>query len=150
MQRFWDNHDAVLDLPMRLTVAVIIGSVALAAILGYILNPCLFPGKMMVSVNPMLGSVVEQADGTAQGNVLFTVTVTDTNGRPITAALVVIKGLGGIISGNTGTNGQISLTITGIRLAAGVYEGYLDVDVKASCFESFSQRDMIKIIRSSP
>ncbi|MEM0466166.1 MAG: carboxypeptidase-like regulatory domain-containing protein [Candidatus Thermoplasmatota archaeon] len=148
MRSFRGNCTAVLDLPMRLTVALIIGAVALTAILGFILNPCLLPKKMVVSVTPMAAQFTTTDAGPE--SFLFTVTVTESSGRPITGASVIIKGLHSVINGETGTNGKITLTIDNIRLEPGVYEGYLDVQVKAPCFDTFSQSDMIKIIRKPP
>jgi hypothetical protein len=112
---FIKNEKAVLGLPMRLTVSLIIGTVALVAILSYVMNPCLFPDRMIVSVNPMVN-------------------------------IVSIKGLTGIGANHTDENGKTIIQIT-VKLENGVNEGYLDVSVKAACHETFSQQDMIKILR---
>ena len=54
---FASDKNAVIGLPMRLTVSLIIGALALLFILSYILDPCLFPGKMVVTVNPMVNII---------------------------------------------------------------------------------------------
>jgi len=142
---FIKNENAVLGLPMRLTVSIIIGTVALIAILSFILNPCLFPGKMIVSVDSMVNEIpVDDASATFD----FTVSVSEVDGHPIGNANVIIKGLGGIGSGSTDENGETTIQIT-VELEEGQYEGYLDVSVKAPCHETFSQNDMIKIVRGS-
>jgi hypothetical protein len=145
-RRFLSDTNAVLDLPMRLTVSLIIGGIALAAILGYMLNPCLFPGRMIISVSPM----VEGIDFGGPENIDFTVTVTDSEGRGVSQASVIIVGLGGIGHGSTDGSGTVTIEVANIMLEDGVFEGFLDVQVKAPCFESFSQRDMIKIYRQEP
>ena len=139
-----EDTEAVLGLPMRLTVSLIIGTVALIAILSHILNPCLFPGKMMVSVTPLVTTI----SGEGTENVTFTVYVNDTTGHPLSGAAVIIKGLGGAGSGFTDINGKVSVQIA-VRLGAGMYEGYLDISVKVACHESFERQDLIKVVKSS-
>jgi hypothetical protein len=140
--RFFSDEWAVLGLPMRLTVAVIIGTIALASILGFILNPCLFPTKMIISVDPM------SQDITSSITFPCDVLVQDQQGRPVIGAQVLIKGLGAAQSIATDVAGKASFTLT-VALSTGTSEGYLDVQVKAPCFETFSQPDMIKIYRTS-
>ena len=139
---FIKNEKAVLGLPMRLTVSLIIGTVALVAILSYVMNPCLFPDRMIVSVNPMVNIV----SGNNSTDVNITIYVNETNGYPIKNANVIIKGLTGIDANHTDENGKTIIQIT-VKLESGVNEGYLDVSVKAACHETFSQQDMIKILR---
>jgi len=139
---FIKNEKAVLGLPMRLTVSLIIGTVALVAILSYVMNPCLFPDRMIVSVNPMVNIV----SGNNSTEINITIYVNETNGYPIKNANVIIKGLTGIGANHTDENGKTIIQIT-VKLESGVNEGYLDVSVKAACHETFSQQDMIKILR---
>ncbi len=139
---FIKNEKAVLGLPMRLTVSLIIGTVALVAILSYVMNPCLFPDRMIVSVNPMVNIV----SGNNSTDVNITIYVNETNGYPIKNANVIIKGLTGIGANHTDENGKTIIQIT-VKLESGVNEGYLDVSVKAACHETFSQQDIIKILR---
>lgn len=139
---FIKNEKAVLGLPMRLTVSLIIGTVALVAILSYVMNPCLFPDRMVVSVNPMVNIV----SGNNSTDINITIYVNETNGYPIKNANVIIKGLTGIGANHTDENGKTIIQIT-VKLENGVNEGYLDVSVKAACHETFSQQDMIKILQ---
>ncbi len=141
---FIKNEKAVIDLPMRLTVSIIIGTVALVAILSFILNPCLFPSKMIISVDSIVNEI---PSGNVSADFNLTISVSEADGRPIRNANVIIKGLGGIGSGSTDENGEITIQIT-VELEDGQYEGYLDVSIKAVCHETFSQNDMIKIVRT--
>jgi len=127
---------------MRLTVALIIGAVALSAILAFILQPCLFPGKMMVSVNPTL------YDFDSGLPLDIEVTARDSSGRPITDALVIITDLEVVLSDYTDVSGKVTFTGVAPNLGGSI-EGYLDVMVKAPCFETFDQPGMIKIIDTS-
>ena len=142
---FIKNEKAVLGLPMRLTVSIIIGTVALIAILSFILNPCLFPSQMIISVDSIVNEIPA---GNISADFNFTISVSEAEGHPIRNANVIIKGLGGIGSGSTDENGEVTIQIT-VELEEGQYEGYLDVSVKAACHETFSQNDMIKIVRGS-
>jgi len=142
---FIKNEKAVLGLPMRLTVSIIIGTVALIAILSFILNPCLFPSRMIISVDSIVNEIPA---GNISADFNFTISVCEADGHPIRNDNVIIKGLGGIGSGSTDENGEVTIQIT-VELEEGQYEGYLDVSVKAVCHETFSQSDMIKIVRGS-
>jgi hypothetical protein len=139
---FIKNEKAVLGLPVRLTVSLIVGTVALVAILSYVMNPCLFPDRMIVSVNPMVNIV----SGNNSTDVNITIYVNEIDGYPIKNANVIIKGLTGLGANHTDENGKTIIQIT-VKLESGVNEGYLDVSVKAACHETFSQQDMIKILQ---
>ena len=141
---FIKNKKAVLGLPMRLTVSLIIGVIALAAIISYISNPCIFPDKIIVTVNPMVNHI---SNGSNQANFNIDIYVKDSDGYSIKNALVIVKGLNGINSSYTDLNGKTVVNIN-VTLHESAYEGYLDVIVKVPCYETFSQNDMIKIIRS--
>ncbi len=138
------DQRAVLGLPMRLTVSLIIGVVALVVIFGFVFGVCLFPQKLVVDVEP----VVHFVSGGSCGNFSINVTVTDSSGNPVKDASVIIKGLSGAGSNYTDSQGFASVNIEGC-LKPGRSEGYFDVRVDASgCFERFSQVDMIKVVRS--
>jgi hypothetical protein len=138
-----DEH-AVLGLPMRLTVSLVIGTIALITILSFILNPCLFPERMLVSVTPY----VTVLPGSEPENVSFTIYVNETDGHPLSGASVIIKGLGGAGSGFSDETGKTIIEIQ-VQLKDGIHEGYLDVLVNAACHESFEQQDMIKVVKST-
>ena len=137
------NNNAVLGLPLRIMVSLVIGTVALGAILSYILNPCLFPERLVVSVSPMMTTV----SGDQPVNATFLVHVNDTKSHPICDARVIIKGLGGACSGYTDNQGKITLVVQ-VQLDPGIHEGYLGLSVSASCHEPFEQFDVIKIVRT--
>jgi len=90
---FIKNENAVIGLPMRLTVSIVVGTVALIAILSFILNPCLFPSKMIVSVDSIVNEIPV---GNVSADFNFTFSVIDREGHSIHNANVIIKGLGGI------------------------------------------------------
>jgi hypothetical protein len=141
---FWKNNTAVLGLPMRLTVCLLIGTVALIAILSYIMNPGIFPHKMIVSVTPMLVSL----PGNSTENLTFWVNISEIDGHPLHDASVIIDGLGGAGSGYSDTNGTAVVHLT-VYLEEVWREGYLDLSVSAPGHESLVLHDMIKIVSTA-
>jgi hypothetical protein len=140
---FIKNNEAVLGLPMRLTVSLVIGTVALVAILSFIMNPCLFPQKMIVSVTPM----VVTFSGNNSENITFHVNISERSGYPLYGASVIIKGLGGAGSGFSNESGM-ALVQLWVQMEIGIHEGYLSVFVTAPCHESIQCQELIKIVRS--
>jgi hypothetical protein len=141
----YKNNFAVIGLPLRLITSLIIGFAALSFILFFILNPCLFPGKIIVNIEPMLHII---PPGFNEYNFSIDVEVTDVDGYAIKNASIMIKGLGDAVSVTSDSNGKASLEIKP-RLEQGVFEGYLDVVVRAGCKKGFSEEKMIKIVRGS-
>jgi hypothetical protein len=139
---FLKNESAVLGLPMRLTVSLIIGSIALIAILSTILNPCLFPHRMLVTISPQVTTV----QGSDPENVSFTVFVNDSDGFPLSGASVIIKGLGGAGSGVSENDGKALVNLE-IQLENGTYEGYLDISVRAPCHVPFEYQAIAKVVK---
>lgn len=141
---FVRDDRAVLGLPMRLTVTLVIGTIALIAILSFMLNPCLFPERMLVSVTPNITTLSE--DGPE--NVTYIVSVHGLDGHPLQGASIIITGLGGAGSGFSDESGTASILLK-VQLENGVHEGYLDISVKAACHETFEHQDVIKVVQST-
>ena len=100
---------------------------------------------MIVLIDSMVNEIPV---GNVSADFNFTFSVIDREGHSIHNANVIIKGLGGIGLGSTDENGEITIQIS-VELGEGQHEGYLDVSVKAACHETFSQNDMIKIVKAS-
>ena len=97
----------------------------------------------MVTVHPMVNTMPQgQNSNTFDINIY----VNETDGHPIKDANVILKGLGGIGSNSTNKDGKTTIHIA-VELENGINEGYLDVSAKVPCHETFSQHDMIKIVR---
>jgi len=139
------NKYAVIGLPLRLVVSIIIGVAVLSFVIPFILNPCLFPSKMIVTIEPMINIIPSGFD---EYDFSISVKVTDREGHFIKNANVLIKGLGDATSNLTDSNGKAILQIKP-KLEKGVNEGYLDIVIKAGCMEKFSEENMIKIIRGN-
>jgi hypothetical protein len=144
LHHFLKNESAVLGLPMRLTVSLIIGSIALMAILSMILNPCLFPHRMFVTISPQVTIV----QGSEPENVSFFVFVNDSDGFPLSGASVIVKGLGGAGSGVSDNDGKAIVNLE-IQLENGTYEGYLDISVRAPCHVPFEYQEIVKVVKGN-
>jgi hypothetical protein len=137
------NEDAVVGLPLRLVVCLVIGMAALYSILGLMTQRDLIPRPMVVSVSPMFGVV-----GNGSQNVSFVVSVQDAEGGGVDEATVLLSGLGG--AGIARTNGSGAAVVAlAVRLEPGVCEGYLDVGVTAVGRPRFVQESMVKVVRGS-
>jgi len=137
------NKSAIMGLPLRLTVCLVIGSAALIVILSFILNPCLIPKKMTVDVNPMINIIPLGLD---EKDFEITIRVYDKDGYNIKDANIIIKGLGDVGSNKTNYLGLAKINIKP-HLNPGINEGYLDILVKAPCAETYSQNKLIKVLR---
>lgn len=140
---FIDEH-AMLGLPMRLTVSLVIGTIVLVSILSVLLNPCFFPQPMVVTVTPMITVL----SGDDLENISFIVFVNDTKAHPLMGASVIIKGLGGAGSGFSNKDGKAVIQLQ-VSLEQGLYEGYLDISVKATCHNPYEQQGIVKVVKRS-
>ncbi len=141
-RRFVSNEHAVLGLPMRLTVSLIIGTIVLISVLSFLFNPCLIPQRIVVTVTPMITIL----PGESPENISFIVQVNDTNSHPLQGASIIIKGLGGAGSGFTDKDGKAVIQLQ-VSLDEGLYEGYLDIAVKATCHIPYVHQEIVKIVK---
>ena len=143
---FISNSQAVVDLPMRLTVGLIIGAIALVAILSYIFNPGLFVENMIVSSSSSVLSISGD-DPVDLPELMITVSTSD--GQAVFDAMVIVSGLGDVSAASTDANGVAVITDHTVQIKPGSYEGYLGIKVKAAGYETFDQSDMIKIVKDT-
>jgi len=132
------DKKAVVELPMRMIVTLIIGGTALGFITYYLTSNCWSPENTQVTWSP---------DILSEGSNDLEVKVTDGHGKPIKNAIVTVTGLGTASSNKTGSNGEAYLHINPI-LPQYRSEGYLSIQVKAGrCYRDFIQNDAIKVVK---
>ncbi|MDK2825220.1 MAG: hypothetical protein PWQ44_396 [Methanolobus sp.] len=155
------DDDRAIELPINIVVMLVVGMVALAALVA-IIPP---PTKNM-SVNIVESG--EQTKGTTAGNTVivdssianspFTVdvlvTVADPDGYPVRAANVVLRGLGGVATGTTDDNGNCTLKTVSpsgsqVSLGSNQNEGGMDLTISADGFYDFEKADAVMIVRTS-
>ena len=133
--------DAVIALPMRLIVSIVIGTAVLIAILSFTSSFDLISPSMSVSINPL----VYKVNGSS-GMINLSIYVSSTNGKPVDNAVIIVHGLGGFASAVTNASGRVNVSIS-IVFPRYIHEGYLDVTVKAQGFSKFFQENMIRVIQ---
>ncbi|MDG6229591.1 MAG: hypothetical protein QCH96_06465 [Candidatus Thermoplasmatota archaeon] len=141
LERFHTDRNAVIDLPMRLIVSVIIGTIALSTIIAVIVQPCLFPRSLSISIDPLTHTINDTSS-----NISFQVHVIDDSGHPVSHATVIIKGLDTIKSNVTDDSGD-TLLILSMRFPEGISEMFLDVIVKAPCATTRTLNNYLRIIK---
>ena len=136
------NDRAVVSLPMRLIVSIVIGLAVLSAILSFLSNSNLSKPSMVVYVDPILCEV-----NSSSGLINLSISVSSTtSGRPIKDAIVIVEGLNGFTSALTDSNGRTNISIS-ITFPRYTREGYLDVTVKSPYYSTFHQEDTIRVIQ---
>lgn len=160
IEKLFDD-DRAIELPINIVVMLVVGMVALAALVA-IIPP---PTKNM-SVNIVESG--EQSTGTTAGNTVivdstianspFTVdveiSVVDPDGYPVRAANVVLRGLGGVATGRTDDYGNCTLTTASpsgaqVSLGSNQNEGSMGLTISADGFYDFEKADAVMVVRTS-
>ena len=151
------QNDSAIELPINIVVMLVVGMVALAALIA-IIPP---PTKNMtvnidesgISSNPLKsGNTVIVDAVTAQNalTLLVKITATDPDGNPVRDANVVLRGLGGVATNTTDING-IAMLITDaaqIKLGANQNEGTMDLTITANGFYDYDNTDAVMIVKT--
>ncbi len=161
--RWLKDKRGIEGLPMRLIIIVVVAAAVLAAILAMInyINP---PGTLKVSCE----SIIPQAhvkDGSS-GNVIlvdasgdvgsskiegisFTITikVTDSKGKPVSGATVILSGAGTAAGGTTGGDGTVPIDVTNAKLEENQETAYMKIEVKASGYNKYIDEEGIILQR---
>ena len=111
--------DEAMELPINIVVMLVVGMVALAALVAIIPPPTknmsVYIDGSGASATPTItmtdGNAVIVDSATAQNPfyVRVTVSATDTDGNPVRDASVVLRGLGGVATNTTGNDGKTVL-----------------------------------------
>ncbi len=134
------NSKGVIELPLRLIVTIVIGGVALTAVLAFLFSPCLFKKDLQVYWDTYKINAGEETT--------ITVSVLNEKGKPVRGATVLLKGLGNATVNQTNETGKAELTIK-VTLPEKRHEGYLELIVDAgNCYEKFIEEEAIKVVRS--
>lgn len=130
------DKKAVLGLPFRMMVSIIIGGAVLSSLLYYLNSSCVFPQELEVRWNP---SFIENYK---KSNIHVYVMA---DGKPVSGAMVLISGLGNASFNFTNGEGMAEIQITPHMKYEG--ENYLSVMVKAGeCYRKFYVERAIRVI----
>ena len=99
------------------------------------------------------GNAVIVDSATAQNPfyVRVTLSATDTDGNPVRDASVVLRGLGGVATSTTGSDGMAVLITDPAMVAMGPNqnEGTMDLTISANGFYDYEKEDAVMIVRTA-
>jgi hypothetical protein len=153
MKRLLDDDRGVEGLPVRLIVVLVVGVIALAAMVAAMngFKPQKTLSATITEVNSKQGNLlrVQSSDeGSMNKTWSCTVKVTDDKGNPISGASVIIHGMGGAGSDVTNDEGSAFVDNTNsIELNANQDSGYLTMEVSASGYYTYKNENALAVIR---
>ncbi|WP_440945640.1 carboxypeptidase regulatory-like domain-containing protein [Methanosarcina sp. T3] len=152
------NDEKAMELPINIVVMLVVGMVALAALITIIPTPT---KEMSVfvegtalgggSIQPGNSIIVSAAVAENPFAVSAVIKVTDNDGNPVRDANVVLSGLGGVASNTTDINGVTVLTTPAnarVRLDPNQNDGMMDLKIIADGFYDYEKKDVIMIIKT--
>jgi len=152
-RRFVEDEEAVEGLPVRLIVVLVVGVIALAAMVAAVNG--FKPQKMMsasvIEVGGKDGNLLvvpKVGYGPVEHNWTCRVLVIDADGNPISGASVIVHGLSGAGGGVTDKNGEAYLTKTNdVLLNANQNSGYMTLEVSAPGYNNYKNENAMAVVR---
>ena len=147
-----NDTSGVEGLPVRLIVVLVIGMVALSAMLGILgeLSPPRSITSQVTQVNQQPGNLlrVDSADVGEDKQWSCTVEVRDSGGYPVVGANVLVYGLGAAGSGTTGEDGRVTVSHTNyVNLQSNQNRAYLTLEVSAQGYQNYVNPNAIVVVR---
>ncbi|NPE29887.1 carboxypeptidase regulatory-like domain-containing protein [Methanococcoides sp. SA1] len=151
------NDERAIELPINIVVMLVVGMVALAALIAIIPPPT---KNMSVNIDEAglqggslsAGNTIIVDAVTAQNplTVVVKITATDPDGNPVRNANAVLRGLGGVATNTTNINGETLLVTTTAQLQMGANqnEGTMDLTITANGFYDYEKKDSVMIIKT--
>lgn len=151
------NDERAMELPINIVVMLVVGMVALAALIAIIPPPT---KNMSVNIDEAglqgnslsAGNTIIVDAVTAQNplTVMVKITATDPDGNPVRNANAVLRGLGGVATNTTDINGEtlLATTTAQIQMGANQNEGMMDLTITANGFYDYEKKDSVMIIKT--
>ncbi len=151
------KNDSAIELPINIVVMLVVGMVALAALIAIIPPPT---KNMSVNIDEsgIDGDILKPGNTiivnalTAQDELTLEVkiTATDPDGNPVRDANVVLRGLGGVATSTTDINGVATLITNDaqVKLGANQNEGTMDLTITANGFYDYDKTDAVMIVKT--
>lgn len=155
------SNDSAIELPINIVVMLVVGMVALAALIAIIPPPTknmsvnvdqagLASGTLSPGNTILVDSTVVTS---GPFHVVVEISAKDPDGYPVRDANVVLRGLGGAATGITDELGFCTLdtSVNGapISLGANQNEGAMDLKITASGFYDYEKTNAVMIVRTS-
>lgn len=152
-RRLIEDDEAVEGLPVRLIVVLVVGVIALAAMVAAVNG--FKPQKMMsasvIEVGGKDGNLLivpKVGYGPIEHNWICRVLVIDADGNPITGASVIVHGMSGAGGGVTDKDGEAYLTKTNdVLLNANQNSGYMTLEVSAPGYNNYKNENALAVVR---
>ncbi len=146
------EEGAVVGLPLYILITVVVAAVALAAILSFMVTSGPSINSWVIKINGQQTKVIKaqtQQDGTAKWTGDVNITVYDQNGHPLPNVKVVLDGCGVVEAGQTDSQGNVSIHLTGVTLPSGVQEDEIQVKMQyPGLIGQQTKTDTITVIRA--
>ena len=151
------KNEEAIELPINIVVMLVVGMVALAALIAIIPPPTKnmsvnidesgISGSSMESGNTV---IVDAATAENTLNLEVKITATDPDGNPVRDANVVLRGLGGVATATTDIQGEaILVTDTApVKLGSNQNEGTMDLTISANGFYDYEKTDAVMIVKT--
>ena len=152
-KRMINDERGVEGLPVRLIVVLVVGVIALAAMVAAMngFKPQKTLSASVVTVNSAKGNLLKVSSsgaGEAGKSWNCTVKVTDDKGDPVYGASVVLYGLSGAGSAVTDKEGEARFNSTNaVKLNANQNSGYLTMEVTARGYYAYKNENALAVIR---
>jgi hypothetical protein len=147
------DDEAVEGLPVRLIVVLVVGVIALAAMVAAV-NGFKPQKSMSASVYEVGGKdgnmlmIPKAGSGPAEHNWTCRVKVVDAKGDPVEGASVIVHGLSGAGSDVTDRYGVAYLSKTNnVNLNSNQNSGYMTLEVSASGYNTFKNENAVAVVR---
>ncbi|KXS43769.1 MAG: hypothetical protein AWU59_942 [Methanolobus sp. T82-4] len=154
--------DSAIELPINIVVMLVVGMVALAALIAIIPPPTKnmavtidAVGLNSTSTSPGNTVIVSSATANSPFAIDVELSVTDPDGYPVRDANVVLRGLGGVATSVTDDDGYCMLTTSNtssgdeISLGANQNEGSMDLTISADGFYDYEKTDAVRVVRTT-
>ncbi len=151
------SNDNAIELPINIVVMLVIGMVALAALIAIIPPPT---KNMSVNIDesglghsdmsPGNTIIVDAATAEDPLEITVRITATDPDGNPVRDANVVLRGMGGVATGTTDMHGTATLVTdpARVKLGANQNEGTMDLKISANGFYDYEKKDAVMVVKT--
>ena len=136
------DNSAAIGFPIRIVVLTVVGFAGLSFMLSAFFSP-LSPA---LTINLPSGSMLEIERNKDLFDEVLEIEVLDPDGKPVEGVTVVVFGLGGVGTAETGLQGIARLSFKG-TVEMGSEEGYLKMRASKEGYETYHDDLFLKAIR---
>ena len=150
---FIEDEEAVEGLPVRLIVVLVVGVIALSAMVAALngFKPQKALTASVIEVGGKDGNLLvvpKTGYASVEHNWTCRVLVVDADGNPVSGASVIVHGLSGAGGGVTDKNGKAYLNKTDdVMLNANQNSGYMTLEVSAPGYNNFKNENAMAVVR---